>query len=262
MNSNFSIKRIRLIVKRYILEGQNQKVQLVTFGVLIFVFTCQFINFSLDIKQLLYLFAIVLTINQFTFFSTTNADGIHYLSIPASHFEKTIAFIIISNVYFFIAVFFIYLTVNFVGTNLSNLLSGTHNLINLDFLSQKGMLINEYNRITITKINIWDIMGKVIILQTLIILGHLSFKLKSVWKNVFIAIMFGIWLCLAQPIVINFIINKINMAISLILNPNIHINNFKMDDSFQLTKISIYFILISFMWISNYMMLRKKQITN
>lgn len=262
MNSSFSIKRVGLLIKRYFLEGQNTRVQLFTLGALIFIFTLQLTHLGLDIKQLLTLFGIVLTINQYNFFSLTNADGMHYLLIPASQFEKTIVAIILSNIYFFVSVIVIYLTVNLIGTTLSNLVLGIHNPICLDFLSQKGMLINEYNRITITKINIWDIFGKITILQTLIILAYLCFKAKSFRKYVIIFLVFGIWLCIVQPIIINFIINKINIIIDLFWNAKFHIKNYKMDDSFQITKILFYFILTSIMWVANYLLLRKKQIIN
>jgi hypothetical protein len=206
------------------------------------------------------MYAIVMPVNQFGFLYVGETDTSNYLLIPTSNAEKIVATFVLNTVYLFVAIVITYCFVNLVGTPLSNIIQGTSNPICLDFLTRKGMLIYQYPINYNLRINIWNIMGEITIIQALAVLTQFGFKQKSFWKNALLMLVFLIPVLISMPFIINNLITKFNSFFSSLGSVNFHISPFQINDNFQFTTLFIYFLIAAFIWRVNYLSLSKKQV--
>ena len=258
-DSSFSLHRVGLLIKRYFAERQNRSMQLVMWVVLLLLFSAEFAHFFVNIKQLLYFYAVIIPVNQFGFFYTGKTDTINYLLIPSSSAEKTVVAFILNTVYFLVAIVLTYCFVNLVGTALLNIIHGTSNPVCLDFLSKKGVIIDQFQMNDI-RVNIWNFMGQITIIQALAVLTQFGFSQKSFWKHVLLGLLFFIPAILLLPSIIDKLTIKINSLFGSLGIESFHISSLQIINVFQFSTLFIYFLVAALIWRLNYLGLSKKQI--
>lgn len=252
MHSNFSFKRVSLLIRRSFIENY---IPLIVFPVTLIIGFSFSTPLSGDIRMLVYIFGIIIATMQFAPLNNS-ISAMHILLIPSSSAEKMIATILLSTVCFVCITLLTFVIGSLAGTYIFNLITGKDILVNWSFISTQGMVISGYNPIS-PKINIWDIFRITFILQNLIMLGQIGLKNKTVAK-LFGGITFITVVITAQPNIYYMIFESLTKGSSSIWISSV--NKISIT-SILTTVITIAgYLIIPILWWVNYSLLAKKQI--
>jgi len=249
MNTTFSLKRVRLLLKWDVANIEKRHTQLLGIWPILLLF---FIvaQFESDCPSFwLLVFGFGFSESRFTFFSKEKALRADYLLIPASNVEKITSVFFGTTIYYLGAIFITYL----IGT----LICGIFKPINWDFITSKGV-IEQYGGVTFKNYNLWSISLKIILVQAFNLFYQITKKQKSVKHFILTFIPMVIVFLMIFPIPtehikfitesswFNFPINstRISQITDFFHNPNIY----------------ICFFLAAFLWFEIYSLLGKKQL--
>jgi len=189
MEKSINIKRIELLLKRYIFENLNYEIMFWGIFVLLFtmVHTTQFFGIVLNLG------GIIFTVRQYKSLNHT-PSGIHFFMVPATQLEKLISTIILTTLYFFVMSIMAFIVGSSLAALISYIYSGTPIDIQWNVFAtttheiQNGMLHAG------TASTFWQTLGNFSTLQSVFLLGSLYFKRNTTAKTIISLIGIGILL--------------------------------------------------------------------
>jgi hypothetical protein len=185
MNTILDMNRLGLLFKRYFTE--NKQRELTFWGITTVVFTLMHLAGSrekaISVEMFLYISGFIFAARTFKAFNFT-PSGMHYLLIPATHFEKLTMSIILSTFYYFAMILVTYIIGTVLGTSLGNLFFEMHNPIQFalfqpaipDFVVNGHSVYNSGPSL----LNIFTAFAGV---QAVFMLGSIYFKGNAVGKT-------------------------------------------------------------------------------
>ncbi|MBP1676918.1 MAG: hypothetical protein H6Q20_1477 [Bacteroidetes bacterium] len=240
MNTKFSINRLGLLLQRFFIENAQRELTFWAISTVVFMFLHE------TSMEALYIFiaGFIFAARSFRAFTYT-PTGMHYLLLPATHFEKLLTAIILSTFYFLAAILVTYAIGNPIGTYLGNLILGYDNtvyygLFNLGTTETLNMLVG------------------FITVQAIFILGSVYFKRNAVGKTILVLIALMFVAVLAEVLFVKIIFGTTNFEF--------HNVNFDLSDSETLFPGVKYFGEVlkystaPFLWIVSYFRLTEKQV--
>lgn len=254
MNTTFSFNRLGLLLKRFFIE--NKQRELTYWGIMILLFCL--IHSADSVRMILYITGFIFAAKQFKIFTYT-PSGMHYLLIPATHFEKLVANILLTTVYYFTMTMLTFIIGNIIGTSIQNILFSTSNpvawdLFNVTYIHSVGnnLHINDGNTFL-------EMVVTFLTVQSIFMLGSLYFKRNALGKTMLS--IFAIFLTLG---IIELIIYK-GMFGTMSLTGSIVSINFNSDNSSVFKALGyVYeifgYLLIPFLWVVSYFRLTEKQV--
>jgi hypothetical protein len=245
MNTTLNINRLGLLLKRYFIE--NKQRELTFWGITIVVFTLMHLagaqEKSISVEMFLYISGFIFAARTFKIFNHT-PGGMHYLLIPATHFEKLTTAILLSTFYYFVMILITYSLGTILGTTIGNFFFESNNPIvftlfysHADIYSNSHSLLNKF--IFFAEI------------QSVFILGSIYFKGNVIGKT---------WLTMTA---LGIIIAIIQISLMKILWGDMHFaETFNYQTGHLLgsnIKVLVY-LLIPFFWVVSYFRLKEKQV--
>lgn len=255
--TNFSIKRIFLLIQKYIVETKKHylKTLIILLGIPIFALIISyfnnqnlFANLSAIYKLGLLIFGILI-INK-TFYDLRNKEKTpQYLTIPASNAEKLISELTISTIVFFIFYNSIFYIFNFIT------------------LAAGKFLGIEVEIISIFDVNILKMWGIYIIIMSIFLVGAATFH-----KNHIRATLLTITALITAVFLYTILLITI-----LVLTKNLYFENFphhmnhknvnlsgeeellKFKSLFYFIKYFVFYALSPILWIVTYFKLKERQ---
>lgn len=252
MHSNFSFKRVSLLIRRSFIENH---IPLIVFPITLIIGFSFSTPLSADNRLLVYMFGLIIATMQFAPLNNS-ISAMHILLIPASSAEKMIAIILLSTVCFVCITLLTFVIGSSAGTYIFNLITGKDVLVNWSFISTQGMVISGHNLIS-PRINIWDIFRITFILQNLIMLGQIGLKNKTLVK-VFGGLTFIIIVIIAQPNSYYMILDYLTKGSSSIWIGSA--NGISISTIITTAITIVGYLIIPTLWWINYSLLAKKQI--
>lgn len=256
MKTTFDIKRLTLLLKRFFTE--NLQRELTFWGITTIVLTI--LHQEESIKMFLYISGFIFAARQFKHFAYT-PGGMHYLLIPATHFEKVLASVLISTIYYFGMFVISYVIGHTAGIGLGNMLFNLNLPYEYSFLQtstpELGLpaFMQEYAGESIFKT-----FGTFAFLQALFLMGSVIFKRNAVIKTMLSVVGFGIILLIVQLLLVKMLYGtySINSADFVHINFN-SINSSSVEVFSNIMKFGTY-ALVPFFWIVSYFKLTEKEI--
>ncbi len=260
MNTTFSFKRLGLLLKRFFIENKTRELTFWAIMILIFAISRSNITFNFMLVIAGFIFAA----RQMNYFAYS-PRAMHFLLIPATHTEKLTANILITTVYFFVAMIVSFIIGNFVGTYLYNLIFGMHLEPTWNLFDAAGNSIRNENNIQI----FWGPTGflKEILgfatTQAIFTVGALYFNRNSVVKTFLSLFTLGFVLFLIELLVLRIVFNSFSIPHSafheIALN-NIMIGQSPIFNAFKIIVEVIVYLFLPFLWIVGYFRLTEKQV--
>ena len=249
MNTTFSLKRVRLLLKWDAANIEKRHMQLlVLWPILILFFIVA--QFESDAPSYwLLIFGFLFSESRFSFFGKEEALRADYLLIPASNEEKIASVLFGTTIYYLSAIFITYL----IGT----IICGFFKPINWDFISSKGIL-EQYGGVTFKNYNFWSISVKIILIQTFNLFYQITKKQKSVKHFILTFIPMVIVFLMIFPIPPKHI--KLLTESSWFNFPISTTHVLQITDFFHNPNIYISILLSAIMWFEIYSLLSKKQL--
>lgn len=257
MNIEFNTRRLILLLKRFYLENAQRELNywLIVTAVFALIFTQPD-----SARAFLYISGLFFAARQFKFFSYT-PSGMNYLLIPATHFEKITASLLITVPFYFLMFLFTYILGTTIGVTVSNIVFGTEFMYSYDFITQArsvpifGPVMSEF-----TKIDVFNTFGTFAFIQSLFLMGSLFFKRNAAVKSMLSVTVFGFLLLMFQLLIFkvfygSFSINSSDMMVS----------GFNPDTSIFVNALTIIYRVLSwvsvpFFWLVSYFRLTEKQV--
>jgi len=264
MNTILDINRLGLLFKRYFTE--NKQRELTFWGITIFVFTLMHIagssRKSISVEMFLFISGFIFAARTFKIFNFT-PSGMHYLLIPATHFEKLTTAIILSTFYYFAMILVTYIIGNVLGTILGNLLFDLHNPIQFALFQAPGyygtnpIYQTSYNPGT-RLLNLFVVFAGI---QAVFMLGSIYFKGNSVGKTFLAIIAISIVFGLIELFLLRITFGTYHLNGQMI-NFNLNYSSGHMLGS-QIAKVlgsTFKYALIPFFWVVTYFRLTEKEV--
>ena len=254
MNTTLDINRLGLLLKRYFIE--NKQRELTFWGITTVVFTLMHLagpqEKSISVEMFLYISGFIFAARTFKIFNYT-PGGMHYLLIPATHFEKLTTAILLSTFYYFAMILITYSLGTIFGTTIGNFFFESNNPIVFRLLYSHADIYSGGH--------ISGLFNKFIFfagVQSVFMLGSIYFKGNAVGKT-FLAIT-----------AISIVFGIIELLLLRITFGTYHLDGQMMNisiDSEQgfvtalgtASKVFAY-ALIPFFWIVSYFRLKEKQV--
>jgi len=254
MNTILDINRLGLLLKRYFVE--NKKRELTFWGIATVIFMLMHLTGSTEksasVEIFLYISGLIFAARTFKIFGYT-PGGMHFLLIPATHFEKLVSGIILNTFYYFGMILITYAIGTVFGTVAGNIFFETSNPIQFAFFHFDPS-------VNITGHAGENLFSKFIafaLIQSVFMVGSLHFKRNAAGQtflalSVFFIILVSIELLLLKATFGTYHLNgqMINLSISG-------------DDLLFKSKLVgsiIKYSLIPFFWIVAYFRLIEKQV--
>ncbi len=251
MHSNFSLKRVGLLIRRNFIENY---IPLIVFPITLIIGFGFSTPLSADMRMLVYMFGLIMPLFQFAPLNNS-ISAMHILLIPASNAEKMTSTILLGTICFVCITLLTYVIGSLAGTYIFNLITGKDILVNWSFISAQGMVIHGYNPIS-PKINIWDIFRITFILQNLYMFGQIGLKDKTLVK-LFWGLIFVIIVILGQPNTYYTMFNGLTKGSSTIWISTV--KGISIPTIVTTVSIIIGYLIIPILWWVNYLLLSKKQ---
>ena len=254
MNTTLDINRLGLLLKRYFIE--NKQRELTFWGITIVVFTLMHLagakEKSISVEMFLYISGFIFAARTFKIFNYT-PGGMHYLLIPATHFEKLTTAILLSTFYYFAMIVITYTIGTTLGTTIGNFFFASNNPIVFPLFQSVPDLYNN-GHAPMSLLNKFIFFAGI---QSVFMLGSIIFKRNAASKT-----MLTIFGLIILFIAFEALLLKITFG-SYSLNRSISILSFQAEKMFSgfytIAKI-IPYLLIPFFWIVTYFKLTEKQV--
>lgn len=252
METSLNINRITLLLKRYFIE--NKQRELTFWGITTLIFMVMHQAGSVD--MFLYISGFIFASKTFKSFSYT-PSGMHYLLIPATHFEKLTVNILLSIVYYFLMILITYTIGNFIGTNLGNLIFQTNNPINFE-LFNIGTNVNDWNNIDISRISLLTVFLTFTIIQSIFILGSVYFKRNATSRTFLSLAAVSIVLVLIELLFVKLTFGTYHFDNQMV---QLNITNGRdLFHGFEITGKILQYITVPFLWVVSYFRLTEKEV--
>jgi len=255
MNTTLDINRLGLLLKRYFIE--NKQRELTFWGITTVVFTLMHLagpqEKSISVEMFLYVSGFIFAARTFKIFNYT-PGGMHYLLIPATHFEKLTTAVILSTFYYFAMIVITYTIGTTLGTTIGNFFFESNNPIVLGlFYSHADIYANSHSPMSL--------LNKFIFfagIQSVFMLGSIYFKGNAVGKTFLaitaISIVFGI----IELFLLKITFGSYHMDGQMM---NISIDSEQGFFSALGTASKVFaYALIPFFWVVSYFRLKEKQV--
>lgn len=254
MNTTLDINRLGLLLRRFFIE--NKQRELTFWGITTVVFTLMHLagaqEKSISVEMFLYISGFIFAARTFKIFNYT-PGGMHYLLIPATHFEKLTTAILLSTFYYFVMILITYSLGTILGTTIGNFFFESNNPIVFALFNSSADIYNNSHAPSL--------LNKFILfagIQSTFMLGSVYFKGNAVGKT-FLAIT-----------AISIVLGIIELFLLKITFGTYHLDGQMMNisiDSEQgflsalgtASKVFAY-ALIPFFWVVSYFRLKEKQV--
>jgi hypothetical protein len=261
MNTILDINRLGLLFKRYFTE--NKQRELTFWGITIFVFTLMHLAGSkekaISVQMFLFISGFIFAARTFKVFSFT-PSGMHYLLIPATHFEKLATSIILSTFYYFAMILVTYTIGTVLGTTLGNIFFDMHNPIQFALFQTPEYYVNNhalhtsYNHSS----NLLNLFVAFAGIQSIFMLGSIYFKGNAVGKTFLAVIAISIALGLIELLLLKITFGTYHLNGQMI-NLSIPAGQELFPGSKIIGEIFMY-SLIPFFWVVTYFRLTEKEV--
>jgi len=251
MNTTFSFNRLGLLIKRYFVE--NKQRELSFWGIVIVVF--MIMHESTAIEVFFYVSGFIFAARMFKIFSYT-PGGMHYLLIPATHFEKLITAILLSTVYFFIMLLISYSIGNALGTTLGNLIFNMQNPVSLDLFQMESITKVWANQV-VTHNGLVSIYLNFALIQSVFLLGSVYFKKNAMGRTFLTFIFITIVIGLIEVLILRVTFGTFSLTGQ---NMNLTISGDNLFPGFEQAGKIVKYLMIPFFWIVAYFRLTEKQV--
>lgn len=252
METSLNINRITLLLKRYFIENKQKEITFWGIATLVFMVMHQ----AGSVDMFLYISGFIFASRTFKSFSYT-PSGMHYLLIPATHFEKLTVTILLSIVYYFAMFLITYTIGTFIGINVGNLIFQTNNPINFE-LFNIGANVNNWNDIDISRSSLLTVFMTFTIIQSIFILGSVYFKRSTIGRTFLSIAAISIVLGLIELLFI-----KLTFGTYHFDNQMVQLNITGGQDLFNGYEIVgkvLQYITVPFLWVVSYFRLTEKEV--
>jgi hypothetical protein len=255
MNATLDINRLGLLLKRYFIE--NKQRELTFWGITTVVFTLMHLagpqEKSISVEMFLYISGFIFAARTFKIFNYT-PGGMHYLLIPATHFEKLTTAILLSTFYYFAMILITYSLGTIFGTTIGNFFFESHNPIVFGlFYSHADIYTNSHAPMSL--------LNKFIFfagIQSTFMLGSVYFKGNVIGKTFLAITAISIVLVLIEIFLLKITLNTYHLDEQM-MNVSISSEQTLLSAISIVSKIFAY-ALIPFFWVVSYFRLKEKQV--
>ena len=255
MNTTLDINRLGLLLRRFFIE--NKQRELIFWGITVVVFTLMHLagpqEKSISVEMFLYISGFIFAARTFKIFNHT-PGGMHYLLIPATHFEKLTTAILLSTFYYFAMIVITYTIGTTLGTTIGNFFFASNNPIVFPLFQSVPDLYNNGDA-PMSLLNKFVFFAGI---QSVFMLGSIYFKGNAVGKTFLaitaISIIFGI----IELLLLKITFGSYPMDGQMM---NISIDSEQGFLSALSTGSKIFgYALIPFFWVVSYFRLKEKQV--
>jgi len=247
MNTTLNINRLNLLLKRYFIE--NKQRELTFWGITTVVFTLMHLagpqEKSISVEMFLYISGFIFAARTFKIFNYT-PGGMHYLLIPATHFEKLTTAILLSTFYYFVMILITYTLGTILGTTIGNFFFESNNPIVFTLLYSHADIYS----------NSHSLLNKFIVfaeIQSVFMLGSIYFKGNVIGKTWLTITALGIIIAIIQISLMKILWNDMHFA------ETFNYQTGYLAGSSIKAKVFVY-LLIPFFWTVSYFRLKEKQV--
>ena len=255
MNTTLDINRLGLLLRRFFIE--NKQRELTFWGITTVVFTLMHLagpqEKSISVEMFLYISGFIFAARTFKIFNYT-PGGMHYLLIPATHFEKLTTAILLSTFYYFAMIVITYTIGTTLGTTIGNFFFASNNPIVFPLFQSVPDLYNNGD----APMSLLNKFVFFVGIQSVFMLGSIYFKGNAVGKTFLaitaISIIFGI----IELLLLKITFGSYHMDGQMM---NISIDSEQGFLSALSTGSKIFgYALIPFFWVVSYFRLKEKQV--
>lgn len=254
MNTILDINRLGLLLKRYFVE--NKKRELTFWGIATVIFTLIHLSGShgksVSVEVFIYIAGLIFAARTFKIFGYT-PGGMHFLLIPATHFEKLVSGIILNTFYFFGMMMITYAVGTVLGTVAGNIFFETSNPVQFAFFHYDQSM----NMVGHVGANLFSKFIGFALIQAVFMVGSLYFKRNAAGQTFLALSVFFIILVIIELLLIKVTFGTYHLNGQMI---NLSISG---DDILFRTKqigTIVKYSLIPFFWIVAYFRLIEKQV--
>lgn len=193
MNTVLNINRLGLLLKRFFIE--NRQSELTFWGIAVFVFTLFNLSGSMSkmvsVEIFMFISGLIFAARTFKVLDNT-ASGMHYLLIPATQLEKLTTAIVLSTFYFFAMTMVAYVVGTVFGVSIGNVLFELNNPIHFPLFTAYPEMVIGGQAVQATGISLWSTFLSFATVQSIFMLGSITFKGNAVGKTMLTIILFFI----------------------------------------------------------------------
>lgn len=255
MNTTLDINRLGLLLKRYFIE--NKQRELTFWGITTVVFTLMHLagpqEKSISVEMFLYISGFIFAARTFKIFNYT-PGGMHYLLIPATHFEKLTTAILLSTLYYFAMILISYSLGTIFGTTIGNFFFESNNPIVFALFNSIPDLYNNGHAPM-------SLLYKFILfagIQSTFMLGSIYFKGNAIGKTFLAITAISIVLGIIELLLLKITFGTYHLDGQMV---NISIDSEQGFLSVLGTASKVFaYALIPFFWVVSYFRLKEKQV--
>jgi hypothetical protein len=255
MNATLDINRLGLLLRRFFIE--NKQRELTFWGITTVVFTLMHLagaqEKSISVEMFLYISGFIFAARTFKIFNYT-PGGMHYLLIPATHFEKLTTAIMLSTFYYFAMIVITYTIGTTLGTTIGNFFFESNNPIVFPLFQSVPDLYNN-GHAPMSLLNKFIFFAGI---QSTFMLGSVYFKGNVIGKTFLAITAISIVLVLIEIFLLKITLNTYHLDEQM-MNVSISSEQTLLSAISIVSKIFAY-ALIPFFWIVSYFRLKEKQV--
>jgi len=258
MNAIFDFKRAGLLIQRYFIERYPKELIFWIISIIVMMFIR-------NIPVSLWLFAIFACIFRTGFFfreihSPTNR--INYFMIPATQIEKFVVSLLYTIVYFWIAVFVVYVIGNILGTWVNNLLANIGliaNILGFHHSDLSWVLFSSFPN-GAPACTILAPVVAILIMQSIFLLGGIYFKNAQPYLTFLALVVIGLFIALISVLEAKYFLADGLRGNAVGSSFNIQINGTEVPEPVKIISQIFFYLLIPFLWLVSYIRLTEKEV--
>lgn len=240
MNTSFSLNRLGLLLKRFFVENGQRELTFWIISTVVFMV----VQDESAIVMFMLIAGLIFAGRTYRAFTYT-PGGMHYLLIPATHFEKLLSGILLSTVYFPGVALITYLIGNPIGTYLTNMIFG------FDMPLHYKLFDSQY-------VHLLDLIISFVTVQAVFLLGSVYFKRNAVGKTFLTFILLIIIIGILEVTLLKSLFGSTSIEMRN-MNINIHDAD-SLFPGFSYIGTAIKYSLAPFFWIVSYFRLTEKEV--
>lgn len=254
MKTNFSIKNISLLLKRYFVENAYREI--LFWSIIVLIFT---VFDHRDFVQLI-IIASGLIFSTNLYKELWNAPSeVHFFMIPATQVEKIMVAVFLNTVYFLAMSLLAYIFGHVLIIFVYHLILKIEIPISWDlFQATKTIFANGRTYVSVEN-EFWKILGNFAFIQALSMLGSLYFKINSTVKTIISLIGITIFIGIIQMILMRLFLGDLGVGDSLVYL-NIALKNPNTPTFIDFSMRILGYLLIPYLWVICYFKLTEKEI--
>ncbi len=255
MNTTLDINRLGLLLRRFFIE--NKQRELIFWGITVVVFTLMHLagpqEKSISVEMFLYISGFIFAARTFKIFNYT-PGGMHYLLIPATHFEKLTTAILLSTFYYFAMIVITYTIGTTLGTTIGNFFFASNNPIVFPLFQSVPDLYNN-GHAPMSLLNKFVFFAGI---QSVFMLGSIYFKGNAVGKTFLAFTAISIVLGIIELLLLRITFGTYHLG-GQMMNITIDSEHGFLSTLDTASEVFAY-ALIPFFWVVSYFRLKEKQV--